>query len=300
MESPAGAGRSRTRRSISLALAALALVAAACSPKADSVAATSASPAPGSGSGTGTVVAAAPTLTAAAGPATKPGLRALTGFDKCRQFFPGELPRVPEARLPLSRDLCYDAFAILHSGQSKTAVFVAQRLTRETLEDAADEKRGNRFFADARLPSRERANLEDYKGSGLDRGHMAPAADMPTAQANDQSFSLANMVPQARINNQRTWADIEKATRHYVRRAKGPVYVFTGPVYAGGAARTIGPGQVWVPTHLYKLVYDASTGKSWAHWVENTDEARAGKPITYRELVERTGIEFLPGISAGQ
>jgi endonuclease G len=129
---------------------------------------------------------------------------------------------------------------------------------------------------------------------------MAPAADMPTAQANDQSFSLANMVPQARINNQRTWAGIEKATRHYIRRAQGPVFVFTGPVYAGAPARTIGPGQVWVPTHLYKLVYDAGTGKSWAHWVENTDEARAGKPITYRELVERTGIEFLPSVAAAQ
>jgi endonuclease G len=246
------------------------------------------------------VVAATPSTPPGAGPIPKPGLRQLAGFDQCRQFFPGELPRVPETRLTLSRDLCYDAFAVLHSGQSKTAVFVVQRLTRETLEDAADEKRGNRFFADARLPSRERANLEDYKGSGLDRGHTAPAADMPTAQANDQSFSLANMVPQARINNQRTWADIEKATRHYVRRAKGPVFVFTGPVYAGGASRTVGPGKVWVPTHLYKLVYDASTGKSWAHWVENTDEARAGKPITYRELVERTGIEFLPGIAAAQ
>lgn len=288
MERPAVTGHSGSRRIIRLALAAIALVAAACSPPTDSVAATSAGP------------AAAPAQAASAGPGLKPGLRPLAGFDKCRQFFPGELPRVPETRMTLSRDLCYDAFAILHSGQSKTAVFVAQRLTRETLEDAADEKRGNRFFADARLPSRERANLEDYKGSGLDRGHMAPAADMPTAQANDQSFSLANMVPQARINNQRTWADIEKATRHYVRRAKGPVFVFTGPVYGGGASRTVGPGKVWVPTHLYKLVYDASTGKSWAHWVENTDEARAGKPITYRELVERTGIEFLPGIAAAQ
>jgi endonuclease G len=288
MERPAVTGHSGSRRIIRLALAAIALVAAACSPPTDSVAATSAGP------------AAAPAQAASAGPGLKPGLRPLAGFDKCRQFFPGELPRVPETRMTLSRDLCYDAFAILHSGQSKTAVFVVQRLTREILEDAADEKRGNRFFADARLPSRERANLEDYKGSGLDRGHMAPAADMPTAQANDQSFSLANMVPQARINNQRTWADIEKATRHYVRRAKGPVFVFTGPVYGGGASRTVGPGKVWVPTHLYKLVYDASTGKSWAHWVENTDEARAGKPITYRELVERTGIEFLPGIAAAQ
>jgi endonuclease G len=36
---------------------------------------------------------------------------------------------------------------------------------------------------------------------------------------------------------------------------------------------------------------------AWAHWVENENEARAGKPITYQELVQRTGIEFLPGIS---
>ncbi len=269
-----------SRRLIIAAATALALMSGACSPQMDSVAATPAH---------------------AAGAPTR--LQPVTGFDKCRPFFPpGELPRVPVARMPQSRDLCYDAFAVLHSGQSKTPIFVVQRLTREVLEDAADEKRGNRFFADARLPSRERATLEDYKGSGFDRGHMAPAADMPTAAANDQSFSLANMVPQARINNQRTWAGIEKDTRRYVRRAQGPVYVFTGPVFAGdtgaggAAVRTIGPGQVWVPTHLFKLVYDPGTNRAWAHWVENTDEARAGKPISYRELVARTGIEFLPGL----
>jgi endonuclease G len=51
-----------------------------------------------------------------------------------------------------------------------------------------------------------------------------------------------------------------------------------------------------VPKYLYKLVYDSVTGRAWAHWIENTDEARAGRPITYEELVRRTGIEFLPGI----
>lgn len=221
----------------------------------------------------------------------------ITGFQACRQFFPGELPRVRDLQIRQARALCYDAFAILHSGRSKTPIFVVERLSAEQLDDARDEKRTNRFFADARLPSAERGTLEDYKGSGFDRGHMAPAADMPTAQAMAQSFSLANMVPQARINNQRTWAGIEKATRNYVQRAKGPVYVFTGPVFAApspGTPRTIGPNRVWVPTHLFKLVYHPATGKSWAHWSENTNEARASKPISYAELVQRTGIEFLP------
>ena len=44
------------------------------------------------------------------------------------------------------------------------------------------------------------------------------------------------------------------------QRAQGDVYVFTGPVFSG-PTRTIGPGKVQVPSHLFKLVYDASTGK---------------------------------------
>ena len=58
---------------------------------------------------------------------------------------------------------------------------------------------------------------------------------------------------------------------------------------------TIGRGQVHVPTHLFKLVYDAKTQRAWAHWVENRDDAHPGRPIRYAELVKRTGIEFLPG-----
>jgi endonuclease G len=215
------------------------------------------------------------------------------------QFFVAGLsPRVPDAPTLKVRSLCYDAFALLHSGVTKTPLFVAERLNKEKLDDAKGEKRTNRFFADARLPSSERAQLEDYKHSGWSRGHMAPAADMPTVQAMAQSFSLANMVPQAPINNQKAWAGIEKSTRKYVMRAQGDVYVITGPVFDADS-RIIGAGGVHVPKYLYKLVYDATTSRAWAHWIQNTDEAHADRPISYGELVRRTGIEFLPGARAG-
>jgi endonuclease G len=219
------------------------------------------------------------------------------GFAACPQFFANGTPPVVEKH-PMQRALCYDAFAILHSGESKTAVFVAQKLNRASIADA-DEKRTNRFFPDARLRSAERATLDDYKGSGFDRGHLAPAGDMPTAKAMAQSFSLANMVPQAPEHNRGVWAKtVEAATRKYVSRATGDVYVITGPVYVPSIAESlsIGRGEVRVPKFLFKLVYDEQKGKAWAYWQENSDETKASPPISYRDLVERTGISFFPSL----
>ena len=227
---------------------------------------------------------------------------ALAGFESCPQFFVnGAKPRVSQTAPDLQREVCFDAFAVLHSGKSKTPVFVAEKLTRESVLDAKDEKRTDRFYEEARLPSAHRAQLADYKAVNsanmrFDRGHMAPAADMPDAQAMAQSFSLANMVPQAPQNNRKAWAGIEKATRKYVSRARGNVFVMTGPVYSG-QVEALGQGKVWIPKYLFKLVYDASTNRAWAHWIENTDEAQVSRPISYPELVKRTGTEFLPGIT---
>ena len=228
---------------------------------------------------------------ATAGPATG-------DFSGCRNFFVGGTPPVVSPR-PGHRALCYDAFAILHSGESKTAVYVAQKLNRAAVADA-DEKRTNRFFADARLPSAERATLEDYKGSGWSRGHMAPAGDMPTAQAMAQSFSLANMVPQAAKHNGGAWAhSVEMATRKYAARATGDVYVITGPVFEPSIKQSpaIGPGQVHIPKYLFKLVYDQDKNRAWAHWHLNDDATHGAKPISYAELVKRTGIDFFPGLT---
>lgn len=226
---------------------------------------------------------------------------AVNDFSACPQFFEGGKPPLVAPR-PTHRALCYDAFAILHSGESKTAVYVAQRLNRASVL-AADEKRTNQFFSDARLRSTERATLADYKDSGFDKGHLAPAGQMPSAQAMAQNFSLANMVPQAPKHNRGAWrTSVEDATKKYAGRASGDVYVITGPVFEPSIAQSpgIGPGQVRVPKYLFKLVYDEQENRAWAHWHLNDDGTRASRPISYDELVKRTGIEFLPGIHPDQ
>lgn len=231
-----------------------------------------------------------PPATAPSSPAAR-GPTGATGFAACPQHFVSGMPPITPAA-PKLRELCFDQFAVLHSGNTKTPVYVAERLNRQILLAAQGLKRTDKFYADARLPRSERAELDDYRGSGWSRGHMAPAGDMGTPEAMAQSFSLANMVPQNPKQNSGPWAKIEEDTRRYVMRAQGDVYVITGPVFEAGAQR-IGAGGVAVPSHLFKLVYDAQTGRSWAHWQENGPAAQVGRPISYAELIKRTSMQLL-------
>lgn len=45
-----------------------------------------------------------------------------------------------------------------------------------------------------------------------------------------------------------------------------------------------------------KLVYDQHDNRAWAHWQENREGERVGRPITYQDLVKRTGMDLLPGL----
>jgi endonuclease G len=189
--------------------------------------------------------------------------------------------------------LCFESYAVLHSGESKTPVYTVERLTRASVQAATGIERKDRFYPEARLPSADRAQLDDYKGSGYDKGHMAAAGDMPTDAAKAQSFSLANMVPQFPKLNQQAWNQIEGATRKYALRAPGDVYVFTGPFFSK-KRETIGPGQVWVPSHMWKLVYTPADKRAWAYWMTNDGAKQSLKPISYADLVKYSGLRLLP------
>jgi len=213
-------------------------------------------------------------------------LNTLAAFDDCKDLFPAQqIPTTPQA----GRDLCFDSFAIYYSPQDKKPIYTVEKINKEQLS-APHPRRSNQFYEEARLPFVERSLLADYRGSGYDRGHNAPAGDMSNELSMAQSFSLANMMPQARQNNQGIWAkNVEEPTRAYVKRAAGDIYIYTGSTGNNGS---IGRSRVTIPSHLYKLVYDPSKNIAWGYWIENADEARMTPPIGYQELMKKTGINF--------
>ena len=218
-------------------------------------------------------------------------LSAFALFEDCKDLFPGQ--KIPSTQ-QVGRDLCFDSFAIYYSPSDKKPIYTVEKLSREQLL-TPHPKRTNQFYEEARLPLAERSLLSDYRGSGYDRGHNAPAGDMTNERSMAQSFSLANMMPQARQNNQGIWAkNVEEPTRLYVKRAASDVYVFTGST---GNSGSIGSSRVTIPSHLYKLVYDPSKNLAWAYWIENTNEAAMTPPISYQDLIQKTGIDFQLGLN---
>ena len=154
-------------------------------------------------------------------------------FDSCVDLFPAGRPinvaSVTAAMKPMA--LCSDRFAVVYSQTSKTPLVVVERLDASQLRDAKGEERTNQFYPDPRIPKSGRAELSDYRGTGLDRGHQSPAGDAPDHRSMAQSFALSNMVPQNSTNNRTAWSKLETDVRKFAQRAGGSVFVFTGPLF---------------------------------------------------------------------
>lgn len=105
------------------------------------------------------------------------------------------------------------------------------------------------FHADPRIPG---TDLDaDYRNSGYDRGHMAPAADFNfDLNALYETYAFSNVCPQDPKLNRGAWADGEAAIRRLAER--GTVHVLSVPVTDGSTNWT---GAVKVPTRFYKIAW---------------------------------------------
>jgi endonuclease G len=195
-----------------------------------------------------------------------------------------------------SYSLCFNGFNVGYSGVSKTPLWVAEALTPTRLSQKIP--REDNFHEEERVSAAHRATLADYRGSGYDRGHMAPNADMSNKAAQSDSFSLANMVPQAPKNNQQVWRELEEATRAIVTKQKQDVYVVTGPVFAGKKLKTIGNGVI-VPTAVYKAVYMPKTGAIGAYYAPNDNSLKV-RIVSVCYLEEQLGINLFPQLTEEQ
>lgn len=214
----------------------------------------------------------------------------------CPQYFyAGQPPEVLNTRLLAgARALCFRAFAVLHSATTRTPLYSAEHLTRDTVAASRGLPREGEFHSEPALPEAEQAELQDYARSGFDRGHMAPSGDMPDQDAQQESFSLANMVPQAPKLNRGIWEGIESAVRRLAER-EGDIYVVTGPIFSG--AELLRVGNVIVPSHTFKAVMSVRRGLAAVYVAKNVDSA-PWAVINMAQLADLTGLNVFPALPA--
>jgi len=210
-------------------------------------------------------------------------------------FAGGQAPALLNTRLAeRTQSLCYRAYAVLDSGITRGALWSAEHPTAAGLAAARQTRRVNLFHPDDGLPPADRAELADYARSGFDRGHMTPSGDMPDPMAQQQSFSLANIVPQTAQLNRGVWERIESAVRTLVKR-QGEAYVVTGPAFQGANLQQIG-GRVLVPSSTWKAIYVPATGDAGAWSCTNT-AVPACTVLSVAALAAKTGVDPFPGLS---
>ena len=214
-------------------------------------------------------------------------------FSQCSQsFYGGIYPEFTNDQLKKeTQALCMDGFAVMYSGVSRTPLWSAEYLDRNRLNQAKQIDREDSFHEESKLPESARASLSDYSGSGYDRGHLAPNADMATRSQQYDSFSLANIAPQSPRNNRYIWRNIESATR-YLTQQYGEVYTVTGVAFTDKKTKQLA-NRVLVPSHFFKAVYIPATNQAGVYYAPN-DESERIEVISIDALNTKIGIDVLP------
>lgn len=206
----------------------------------------------------------------------------LLAFDNLDVGTPGGCDQVVDRR----------GYALGYVERHEQAAWVQYRFTAaENL--ARNAERSEDFREDPAIRTGS-ALLADYRGSGYDRGHLAPAADMkfdPAAMS--ESFFLSNMSPQDHDFNAGIWNDIEKFVRYTVNIEKSLVVV-TGPVFADGDGK-IGRSGVTVPGAFYKIIYDETPPRKMIAFIvpnRDSDAPISSFVVSVDEVERRTGLDF--------
>lgn len=189
--------------------------------------------------------------------------------------------------------LCRTGFALGHDPQARIPLWVIERLGLASLNGGV--QRTDNFRADPDLVPGRRAELEDYAGSGYDRGHMAAAGNLTWSnQAMVESFYLSNIAPQNPTLNRGAWARLESDIRNWVLE-RTDLVIITGPVF-GAQDPMIGPSPVRVPVAFYKIVFDPFRREAVGFVYPNSPPT-SNDPADYRvpvvQIERTTGLAFL-------
>jgi endonuclease G, mitochondrial len=192
----------------------------------------------------------------------------------------------------------YAGYLLAYNERCEQADWVSYELTKEEVY-GTEATRTDKFEEDPSIKTGS-ATPADYRKSGFDRGHLAPAADMKfSKQAMKDCFLFSNMSPQVPAFNRGVWGDLEAMVRYWAVK-EGAVFVVTGPVLDKKDFPTIGSNKVAVPERFYKVILDyrKPSIKAIAFILENSDRQQsiAAATCSVDEAERITGIDFFSQI----
>lgn len=164
--------------------------------------------------------------------------------------------------------LVHKEYTTVFSKSLKYPVLVEWWVTKQKVTCTNPIPRKDKFAPDPLLAAE--TDLEaDYKGSGTDRGHMAPAADNQCSGPNAmlECFYFSNMAPQYHSLNAGDWKTLETLTRD-LAKSQDSIKVWCGSV---GESKKI--GRVSVPTKCWKVIYIQKTNE-WKAYIFNNDTSK--------------------------
>jgi len=129
-------------------------------------------------------------------------------------------------------------------------------------------KRRARFYSEKTIAMKYRTKYKDYTGYGkkYNRGHFVVAdADFDyNKKALNKAYTMANIIPQAAMVNQKTWIKVEKYGRILAKKF-GYINSISIAKYENQSNK-IG-NDIVVPTRLYRIYYnnEAKFGKCFMY-----------------------------------
>lgn len=210
------------------------------------------------------------------------------------QIYDAAPPTIPAKMTARSYMICAHGYDALSSGLTKTGLWSAERLDPQRIEAARHLERVNSFHPEETIPPDDRADLEDYRHSGYDRGHLAPNGDSADPVSQAETFSLGQMIPQNPDNNRRLWADIESTVRD-LAEDDGTIWVVTGPLFRGSTLVLLNH-RLYVPTEVWKAVYDPKRQTAGVYITYNAP-GRRYQIVSVAAFISATGIDPFPALS---
>jgi endonuclease G len=194
----------------------------------------------------------------------------------------------------------HTGFSLLYNEKHEQASWVAYELTKDETNRLV--KRVNKFRPDPKVKSGT-ARDEDYKGSGYDRGHLAPAADMGWSVVTmTESFYYSNMSPQVPGFNRGIWKKLEEKVRDWAIE-NDAVYIVTGPILRDSLP-TMSSISLSIPEYYYKVILDYRAPVLKAIGFIMPNESSALPVMHYAVSIDEveaiTGIDFFHSLPDDQ